>query len=88
MPMLQYIVEHRGRIVGRLDLAYPERRVGIELDGFRFHDTRDSFDAERARGNELQAMGWNILRVTSKHLEENPEGVVEWVRRALGGDRA
>ena len=85
IPMLQYIVEHRGSIVGRLDLAYPSQRVGIELDGFRFHDTRDSFDAERARGNEFQAMGWRILRITSKHLVQNPDDVLTWVRRALLG---
>lgn len=83
IPMLQYRVQHRDRIVGRLDLAYPEHRVGIELDSFRFHDTRSSFDAERARGNELQVIGWNVLRVTSKHLEENPYGVIAWVRAAL-----
>ncbi|MGH2784943.1 MAG: type IV toxin-antitoxin system AbiEi family antitoxin domain-containing protein [Actinomycetota bacterium] len=83
IPMVQYIVEDRGRIVARLDLAYPEQRVAIELDGFRFHDTRDSFDAERARGNELQAMGWNVLRVTAKHLERDRDEVVAWVRRVL-----
>ena len=85
IPMLQYIVEEQGRFVARLDLAYPEKRVALEVDGFRFHDTRDSFDAERARGNELQAIGWKVLRITSEHLERGPDEVAEWVRRALDG---
>jgi putative AbiEi antitoxin of type IV toxin-antitoxin system/uncharacterized protein DUF559/transcriptional regulator with AbiEi antitoxin domain of type IV toxin-antitoxin system len=83
IPMLQYIVEEDGRFVARLDLAYPEKRVALEIDGFRFHDTRESFDTERARGNELQAIGWKVLRLTSQHLERSPEEVAEWIRRAL-----
>jgi very-short-patch-repair endonuclease len=82
IPMLQYVVEVGTRSV-RLDFAYPDAKVGIEADGFQFHDRRDEFDDERARGNELEAMGWHILRITAKHLERNPDEVVEWVRRAL-----
>ncbi len=83
IPMLQYVVKQHGRFVARLDLAYPEKRVALEIDGFRFHDTRESFDAERARGNELQAIGWKVLRITSQHLERSPDEVAQWVRRAL-----
>ena len=84
IPMLQYVLRDGDRFVGRLDFAYPEERVAIEADGFRYHDTRASFDAERTRTNEIQALGWRLLRVTSKHLEEDPESVVKWVRQALG----
>ncbi len=83
IPMLQYVVYDGDRFIARLDFAYPSERVAIEVDGFRYHDGRAQFDHERARGNDLQAIGWRILRVTSKHLEQDPEGVVVWVRRAL-----
>jgi hypothetical protein len=83
IPELQYSVEVLGTVIARLDFAYPEQRVAIEVDGFRFHDTRHGFDAERARGNELQALGWSVLRVTAKHLERYPENVLAWVRAAL-----
>jgi very-short-patch-repair endonuclease len=82
--MLQYVVEDNGRFVARLDMVYPDHRVALEIDGFRYHDTRRGFDDERARGNQLQAMGWNVLRITSKHLEQHAQEVVTWVRRALG----
>ncbi len=82
--MLQYEVRDGSRFVARVDFAYPDHRVAIEADGFRYHDNRRGFDDERARGNQLEAMGWRVLRVTSKHLEQNPEGVVGWVGRALG----
>lgn len=86
IPMLQYEVSDGERFVGRLDFAYPNAKVGIEADGFRYHDSRSAFDAERFRGNELQALGWRIVRITAKHIDEHPEEVAEWVRRAL--DRA
>jgi len=82
-PELQHEVYEDERFVGRLDFAYPEQLVGIEADGYRHHDHRGTFDDERRRGNELAALGWNVLRLTSKHLEENPSGVATWVRRAL-----
>jgi very-short-patch-repair endonuclease len=84
IPMLQYVVEHDGLFIARPDFAYPEQRVAIEADGFRFHDRRDTFDRERARGNELEALGWLVLRITGHHIERDPKAVVSWVSRALG----
>lgn len=83
MPRLQYVVEDGGRFIARLDLAYPDQMVAIEVDSFRYHDGRHAFDHDRARANELEARGWHVLRITSKHLEEDRAGVVEWVRLAL-----
>lgn len=83
IPMLQYDVRDGDRFLGRVDFAYPEELVAIEADGFRYHDGRSEFDDQRARGNQIEAAGWRVLRITSKHLAEHPEEVVEWVRRAL-----
>ena len=83
LPMLQYVVEDGGRFVARIDFAYPEQKVAVEADGFRYHDGRQAFDDDRARGNVLESLGWRVLRVTSKHLDEYPDGVAEWVARAL-----
>jgi very-short-patch-repair endonuclease len=85
IPMLQHVVQDGARFVGRVDFAYPDHRVAIEVDSFKHHDVRRSFDAERARGNDLLALGWLVLRITSKHIEGDPEGVKAWVRGALKG---
>ncbi len=34
----------------RIDLCYPDLRIAIEYDGWDFHRGRQSFDADRARG--------------------------------------
>ncbi len=84
LPMLQFVVTDAGRFVARLDFAYPEQRVAIEVDGFLYHDTRATFDEERARGNDLETLGWRVLRVTAAHIKRDPDLVVEWIERALG----
>lgn len=83
IPMLQYEVRAGDRLIGRLDFAYPDHRVGIEADGFRHHDSRRAFDKERWRRNELQVMGWLLLHITSEHVEREPDMVAAWVRAVL-----
>ena len=55
-PTLQHPV---GRY--RVDLAYPERRIAIEYDSFRWHEVRRSRAATLARRNDLEAAGWHVL---------------------------
>jgi very-short-patch-repair endonuclease len=60
---------HRVEIGGRtfkIDLAYPDRKIAIEVDGFDFHRTRTEFDADRERQNALIGAGWSVLRFTSR----------------------
>jgi very-short-patch-repair endonuclease len=64
LPIRQHPVKIGGNRY-RIDLAYPCERIAVELDGFDFHRSRTSFDADRARGNALVLAGWQLLRFTS-----------------------
>lgn len=66
-----------------LDVAFPERRIAIELDGWSHHSSRGDFEADRRRGNELALAGWLVLRVTPTMVREEPHVVLRWVRAAL-----
>jgi very-short-patch-repair endonuclease len=68
-----------------LDFAWPDRQVGLEIDGFQFHAGRHRFDKDRLRGNELLLAGWNVLHTTSTELRRDPAGLVRAVKTALGG---
>ncbi|MDQ3575284.1 MAG: hypothetical protein M3404_10270, partial [Actinomycetota bacterium] len=68
----------------RLDLAYPDRRVGFELDGWKPHSTRNAFDGDRARGNELALEGWRIYHFTSQTARAS---AIRVARAALRGRR-
>ena len=78
-PVQQYRVRSGGRTF-RIDLAYPQKRVAIELDGWEFHHTRTAFDDDRARANLLVASGWTVVRFTSRTSDEE---IVECLR-AIG----
>lgn len=69
-----------GGSVWILDMAYPDRKIAIEFDGFDYHGRRHRFDSDAARYDELVLAGWTVLRVTSRHGRDR---VVAWVARAL-----
>jgi hypothetical protein len=66
----------------RLDAAYVDRRIAVELDG-RGHLTEAAYAADRARDNALELDGWIVLRFTWDRLASAPHEVVADVRRAL-----
>lgn len=68
-----------GALLGRVDLAYPERRLGIEFDSNRWHSGRAKVDAQSARRNRFTAARWRLLHVTSTSMSE-PDAVIDLVR--------
>jgi G:T-mismatch repair DNA endonuclease (very short patch repair protein) len=78
-PTHQHRVRVNGRTV-RIDLAYPDAMVAIEYDGWDYHRTRRAFDRDRARANDLEVLGWTVLRFTSASTDQ---AIVDTVRAAL-----
>jgi very-short-patch-repair endonuclease len=77
VPQHQIVVGGRRR---RLDFAYPEARVALEIDGFEWHSSRQAFDDDRLRGNEIALAGYVSLHFTSATSNDQ---IVAQVRRAL-----
>lgn len=73
-----------GRRTCRIDLAYPEAMVAIELDGWAWHGNRTAFDADRARANELEAAGWHVFRFTSTTSDAEMARVIRAALMNLG----
>ncbi|MFV0427550.1 MAG: hypothetical protein ACK5KU_11035 [Beutenbergiaceae bacterium] len=69
----------------RLDLGWPQWRVGIEFDGWMKYDRADSASvlfAEKQRENAIVAQGWTIVRLTFRDLRE-PQRLRRIVHDAL-----
>jgi hypothetical protein len=66
-----------------VDMAWPEHRLVVELDGHEFHRTRAAFERDRARDSELQVAGYRVLRITHRRLVMQPSQVVDAVRLLL-----
>jgi hypothetical protein len=72
-----------GRLLGRVDFAWPEHRLVVETDGFAFHADRRSYRSDRRRTNALVVAGWRVLRFSWEDVLHEPAHVVEVVRTAL-----
>lgn len=59
----------------RLDRAWPEVKVAVELDGARFHTDPDARRRDLARDAMLAGMGWVVLRFTYADVLRDPAGV-------------
>lgn len=66
-----------------LDIAFPEQRLVLEIDGRAFHSDGGAFEHDRARQNDLVLAGWTVLRFTWAMLEEHPDAFVAAVLEAL-----
>jgi very-short-patch-repair endonuclease len=75
------VVEARARV----DFAYPERRLAIEVDGFEAHGTPEAMSADLDRQNRLVAAGWSVLRFTWRDVVRNPGAVARRLHRVLDG---
>lgn len=71
-----------GRTV-EIDIAFPERRLAIELDGFAFHSRPSAFRRDLRRLNALMAAGWTVRRFTWDDLLGDAEGFVAVVLELL-----
>jgi len=82
-PVVQYdVLTPRGQFVGRLDLAYPKKRVGLEYDGDHHRD-RDTFRRDAVRLNRLRLLDWTVLRFTADDVLRNPDRMLAQIRAAL-----
>jgi very-short-patch-repair endonuclease len=67
-----------------IDVAFPAQKLAIEVDGRRYHDIgSDQFESDRARQNELQALGWQVLRFTWRMLLDDSEAIVTKINQLL-----
>ncbi|MGI3782309.1 MAG: endonuclease domain-containing protein [Janthinobacterium lividum] len=66
-----------------IDIAFADRRIALELDGFAFHADPESFRYDRRRQNKLMADGWTVRRFTWDDLLDDPAGFIATVLELL-----
>jgi very-short-patch-repair endonuclease len=66
-----------------VDAHWPQARLIVEVDGWRFHSTRAAFEADRERDAILHATGWTVVRVTGRQLHADTAARIRRLTRAL-----
>lgn len=82
----QFEVHHGGRLVARVDRAFPDKGVLVELDGYGHHGTPADHRRDLRRQNQLQlAMpGHVLLRFGWADVVATPALTLAQLSRALG----
>ena len=70
-----------------IDAVWPAQRLAVELDGWDGHATRQAFQQDRERANDLTEAGWRLLRFTWADVTQRPQDVAARVARALARAR-
>ena len=55
----------------------------VEVDSYRFHLGKASFDSDRAKDAALEARGFTVLRFTAKQIAEEPVAVIARIAAVL-----
>jgi very-short-patch-repair endonuclease len=66
-----------------IDVAFPDVKVAIEIDGWAWHVDQDRFVNDRRKGNALVRAGWVVLRFTWHDLTGSPHAVIAQIAAAL-----
>lgn len=83
LPTQQHAVRREGRVFARLDFAYPEMKVALETDGYRWHAGKRRWATDLERRNALTALGWRVLHLTWHDIERDPAGTVARIASLL-----
>lgn len=82
-PELQFEIHHAGRVIYRLDLAYPKHKICVEYDGREFHEAPERRRADAQRREWLRRHGWTVIVVTKDDFDA--ESVQAWTSEVRHG---
>ena len=67
----------------RVDCRWPDRRLTVELDSYRYHRSRYAWEQDRRREREAHARGDEFRRYTYGDVLESPDAMLAELRALL-----
>ncbi|MGH2820059.1 MAG: endonuclease domain-containing protein [Actinomycetota bacterium] len=71
-PRPQFIVTEGAEFIARVDFAFPQLLIAIEMDSYEYHLDPAAFQLDRTQSSRLAGMGWLVLLFTSDDLKRRP----------------
>jgi hypothetical protein len=66
-----------------LDVYWPEQRFAVELDVYETHGSRQAFERDRRRQEDLKLAEIEMVRITGLRLDREPRQVIQRIARLL-----
>jgi very-short-patch-repair endonuclease len=67
----------------RIDLAIPEKKVALEVDGHEFHKSRQQRTHNAKRDRYLQLHGWHVIRFTGTEVHNDVLGCIREAKEII-----
>ena len=67
----------------RPDFVWPDAKVAVEVDGWKYHAGRKQWHKDSRESNLLQVEGWVVLRFAKEDILDDPAYVVETIGAVL-----
>ncbi len=81
LPALrQFTIWDGGVFVARVDFCYPEVKVIVEADSYRWHSSKRAWERDIERRNQLTDLGWQIVHITWDDLTRRPQATLARIR--------
>jgi Transcriptional regulator, AbiEi antitoxin len=66
-----------------VDAYWESERFAVEVDGWDTHRTREAFEADPVRQEDLKLAGIDSIRITARRIEREPKAVGRRLRKLL-----
>jgi very-short-patch-repair endonuclease len=66
-----------------VDFLWRDRRLVVETDGYRYHRGSVAFEDDRARDITLRSLGYDVIRLADRQLENEPGRIAELLRQMV-----
>lgn len=84
LPMPQLAIQDDdGKQIGVFDFAWPQHRLVVFADSWKWHGPRLAFEKDRRQSAALVAAGWFPLPVTHRRLDDDEAGFIRELKRSL-----
>ena len=70
----------------RVDCRWPQHRLTVELDGYRYHRSRHAWEQDRHREREARSRGDEFRRFTWTDVREDPSYMLTELGRLLANN--
>ncbi len=72
------------RIAGvEVDFLWEDEKIVLEVDGWKFHSDRRSFEWDRKKAMILSDAGFHVIRITWRQFTQEPLALIAHIARAL-----
>ena len=71
-----------------IDAYWEAERFAVEVDGWETHGSREAFESDRLRQEEMMLAGIEVVRISARRIEKEPQQVARRIRILLSRRRA